>query len=314
MPSSPGGDEAKLSVKFVAKSFLAGGAAGMCAKTAVAPLDRVKILLQAQSRQYRHLGVLAALRQVVREEGAAALFRGNGAQMARIFPYGALQFTTFEVLKQLLPGLGVHGLRKEAHAMKFVAGGLAGLVAVAATFPLDTIRARLAFQVAGELRYSGILHTGRTIVKESGVAGLYRGLSPTLVGIVPYAGLSFYCFELLKVTVLERVAWARAPSGTAGEVALSVPAKLLCGGLAGALSQTVSYPLDVTRRRMQLGLAGSMRQVLATTYREEGVARGLYRGMSVNYMRAVPMTAVSFSVYEWTKQLMGLQTGLKIST
>ena len=117
---------------------------------------------------------------------------------------------------------------------------------------------------------------------------------------------------------------------------LTVPAKLLCGGLAGATAQTVSYPLDVARRRMQLGQVrtfisssscavvisntrvqvegGGMGRVLVTTYREAGLVRGLFRGMSINYLRAVPMTAVSFSVYESLKQVMGLQTGLKIST
>ena len=59
---------------------------------------------------------------------------------------------------------------------------------------------------------------------------------------------------------------------------------------------------------------GRTLEVLAATYREAGLLRGLFRGMSVNYLRAVPMTAVSFSVYESVKQMLGLQTGLKIST
>ena len=96
---------------------------------------------------------------------------------------------------------------------------------------------------------------------------------------------------------------------------LTVPAKLLCGGMAGAFAQTASYPLDVARRRMQLGqFSGGMMAVLVSTYKEAGMVRGLFRGMSINYLRAVPMTAVSFSVYETLKQMMGLQTGLKISS
>ena len=99
---------------------------------------------------------------------------------------------------------------------------------------------------------------------------------------------------------------------------LSVPAKLVCGGLAGALAQTISYPLDVARRRMQLGQFGAgasgagMTSVLVTTYQEAGVL-GLFGGLSINYLRAVPMCAVSFAVYETMKQAMGLQTGLKMS-
>ena len=307
--------EVKLTAEFVAKSFLAGGVAGMCAKTSVAPLDRIKILLQAQSVHYRDLSVPAGLLKIVQQENFLALFKGNGAQMVRIFPYGALQFTSFEVFKKLLPTLKISALSKDSHGMKFVAGSLAGIVSVTATFPLDTIRARLAFQVSGETQYRGIIHAGTVIFRqEGGVAGLYRGLVPTLIGIIPYAGLSFYCFELLKVFLLKHCSWART-SQTDGEVQLTVPAKLLCGGLAGAFSQTASYPLDVTRRRMQLGqFQGGMVSVLVETYKQDGIVRGLFRGMSINYMRAIPMTAVSFSVYEMVKQLMGLQTGLKIST
>jgi len=306
--------EVKLTPEFVAKSFLAGGVAGMCAKTTVAPLDRIKILLQAQSIHYKDLGVVSGMQKIVKQENILALYKGNGAQMVRIFPYGALQFTSFEVFKKLLPKLNVSGLSKESHSMKFVAGSLAGLVSVTATFPLDTIRARLAFQVAGETKYKGIIHAATVIYRnEGGLGGLYRGLVPTLIGIIPYAGLSFYCFELLKVFVLKHCFWARTLESS-GEVQLTVPAKLLCGGLAGAFAQTASYPLDVTRRRMQLGqFNGGMMEVLASTYKEDGVIRGLFRGMSINYMRAIPMTAVSFSVYEMMKQMMGLNTGLKIS-
>jgi len=64
---------------------------------------------------------------------------------------------------------------------------------------------------------------------------------------------------------------------------------------------------------MQLGSAGTMREVMVATYTNDGIIRGLFRGMSVNYLRAVPMTAVSFSVYETMKQAMGLSTGVRIS-
>lgn len=85
------------------------------------------------------------------------------------------------------------------HADKFFAGAGAGLTAVSLTYPLDTIRARLAFQITGEHRYNGIIHTATSILKEEGgVRALYRGFVPTLCGMVPYAGLSFYCFEMLK--------------------------------------------------------------------------------------------------------------------
>lgn len=115
------------------------------------------------------------------------------------------------------------------HADKFVAGAGAGVTAVALTYPLDTIRARLAFQVTGEHKYTGIAHTASTIFKqvwyliiilnslcfcfakfgfffvfqEGGIRALYRGFVPTLMGMVPYAGFSFYCFEMVKFVCMK---------------------------------------------------------------------------------------------------------------
>ena len=283
----------------------------MCAKTVVAPLDRIKILLQAQNVHYRDSGVVRGLRRIVARESAAALFRGNGAQMARVFPQGALQFACYEILKRTIPV--VSGWKKNDHNLKFVAGSVSGLISVTATYPLDAIRARLANQVAGETKYRGIVHTGVVIFQtEGGMRGLYRGLLPTLIGIIPYSGLAFYFFELNKSLVVTHCPWARVVE-TDGSVRVSLTARLLCSGLAGAFSQTISYPLDVVRRRMQVGgLEGGMMKIFWTTYLEAGVIRGLFRGMTVNYMRAIPQTAVLFSVYETMKEWMGLQTGIKI--
>lgn len=144
------------------------------------------------------------------------------------------------------------------------------------------------------------------------------------MGMVPYAGLSFYTFEYLKygfMKYLPKFTCKSCDKNTGGLV-LTVPAKLICGGLAGAVAQSVSYPLDVTRRRMQLAMmnpsthhfANGMFSTLYRIYTDNGIVKGLYRGMSINYMRAIPMVAVSFSTYEVSKQILNLDTGLKVST
>lgn len=194
----------------------------MCSKTTVAPLDRIKILLQAHQTHYKHLGVFSGLMHIVKKESFLALYKGNGAQMVRIFPYAATQFTAFEIYKKVSWDEMMWNCKASQkfpfqyfarlfgptpyikHADKFFAGAGAGLTAVTLTYPLDTIRARLAFQVTGEHKYTGILHTATTILKEEGgVRGLYRGFVPTLMGMVPYAGLSFYCFEVLKYACMK---------------------------------------------------------------------------------------------------------------
>lgn len=115
----------------------------MVSKTTVAPLDRVKILLQAHNRHHVSHGVLKGLKHIIKNESIWALYKGNGAQMVRIFPYAATQFTAFEMYKKYLSGI----FKKNSHIDKFLAGAGAGLTAVTLTYPLDTIRARLAFQV-----------------------------------------------------------------------------------------------------------------------------------------------------------------------
>lgn len=73
----------------------------MCSKTAVAPLDRIKILLQAHQSHYKNHGVFSGLLEIVKKESVIALYKGNGAQMVRIFPYAATQFTAFEIYKKV---------------------------------------------------------------------------------------------------------------------------------------------------------------------------------------------------------------------
>lgn len=306
-------------IEFTIKSLLAGGIAGMCSKTAVAPLDRIKILLQAHNKHYKHLGVVSGLRHIVHKENFLALYKGNGAQMVRIFPYSAIQFFSFEKYNKALASL----FGSNSHLAKLLAGSCAGVTAVSLTYPLDTIRARLAFQVTGEHVYSGIKHTAVSIFREEGgIRALYRGFLPTVCGMIPYAGTSFFCFEQLKYLCMKYIPniTCEPCDRNTGGLVLLLPAKLLCGGFAGLAAQSLAYPLDVTRRRMQLAMMNpdtrkfgmGMAQTIRLIYHENGVLRGLYRGISINYLRAVPMVAVSFSTYEVMKQLLGLDTGLKV--
>nr|XP_015799857.2 graves disease carrier protein isoform X2 [Nothobranchius furzeri] len=233
------------------RSFVAGGVAGCCAKTTIAPLDRVKILLQGQSPHYRHLGVFSTIAAVPKKEGILGLYKGNGAMMVRIFPYGAIQFMAFDKYKTLLnKKVGISG-----HIHRLMAGSMAGMTAVICTYPLDVIRARLAFQVTGDHRYSGIADVFRSIFHKEGMRGFYRGLSPTLIGMAPYAGLSFFTFGTLKSLGLKHFPeqLGRPSSDNPDVLVLKTHINLLCGGVAGAFAQTASYPLDVARRRMQLG-------------------------------------------------------------
>jgi len=243
--------------------------------------------------------------------------------MVRIFPYAAVQYMSFEIYKR---GLSLVFKESESgkvnHKLKFFAGSMAGVTSAMMTYPLDLVRARLASHVTQTVEGikfpTTIVGTLIYVFQNEGrIVGLYRGITPTVLAMIPYGGCNFYVFERLKhfcVDYLPTICGYEKD----GKVILNIPSKLLCGGIAGAIGQTLIYPLDVARRRMQLSMTSSetkkfsegLFKTLAITYRDYGIVRGLYRGMSINYIRAIPMVAVSFSTYEVMKQMLGLDTGV----
>lgn len=309
-PSPPSHGSSPL---FMLKTFVSGGIAGMCAKTSTAPLDRLKILLQVHHDTYKGYSVFKGFSAIYRNEGFLGYYKGNGAMMVRIFPYAAIQFMSYEQYKRLLKPY----FNQNTHSSKLLAGSLTGVTAVTFTYPLDLVRARMAYQVH-ERRYRSIWQTLVTIPREEGgLIALYRGYTSSILGMIPYAGAAFYTYEviksfLIKSTVVKRYTTKESLDGS-GTIVLNIPANLFTGGMAGAISQCISYPLDVCRRYMQL--EGMRTQVphyrnpfsmLRYIYRTSGITGGLYRGMTINFYRAIPQVAVSFSVYELLKQMFGV--------
>ena len=140
---------------FSLKTFISGGIAGSVAKTLVAPIDRCKILLQVHNAHYEGYGIFESFYRIVQKEGFLSLYNGNGAQLLRIFPYAAMQFTSYETYKRL--NVSLFGHEAEHKLLNNLAcGSLAGITAVSVTYPLDIIRSRLAFQFKGEYVYDGI--------------------------------------------------------------------------------------------------------------------------------------------------------------
>ncbi|KAF7830456.1 mitochondrial carrier protein CoAc1 [Senna tora] len=296
------------------KELIAGGFAGALSKTSVAPLERVKILWQTRTPGYHSHGVYQSLNRIVKNEGFLGLYKGNGASVIRIVPYAALHFMTYDRYKCWIldncPMLG------SGPVVDLLAGSAAGGTSVLFTYPLDLARTKLAYQVAdtrGSIEnglklvhsrpaQNGIKGVLTSVYKEGGVRGLYRGVGPTLTGILPYAGLKFYMYEKLKMHVPE-------------EHRKSILMRLSCGALAGLFGQTVTYPLDVVKRQMQVGslqnsVHGEVRYKnafdgLRTIAANQGW-RQLFAGVSINYIRIVPSAAISFTTYDMMKAWLGI--------
>ena len=296
---------------YAAKSFIAGGIAGCAAKTTTAPLDRFKILLQVHHNKYKKYGVWRGLSAVYKFEGIRGLYKGNGAMMVRVYPYAAVQFLSYEQYKKFTrPYFSQYG-----HVNKLVSGSMAGITAVLCTYPLDLVRTRLAFQV-DKVHYKGIAHALATIIRsEGGLLALYKGLLPTILGMIPYAGIAFYTYEVVKSVMLGSKYCTKYSLDNSGTIVLTIPANLCCGGLAGAVAQSCSYPLDVARRTMQLEKLQerqylNLRSTMRFIFDKYGIKQGFYRGLSINFYRAIPQVAVSFTVYDFMKQLLKISKPL----
>ncbi|KAK3580127.1 hypothetical protein CHS0354_034067 [Potamilus streckersoni] len=281
--------------KKILTSLFAGAVAGALAKTTIAPLDRTKINFQTSNMHFSAKEVVAFLVQTVKKEGVIALWRGNSATMARIIPYAAIQYAAHEQYKRIL----LKDKRKKhlPPHLRFLAGSLAGVTSVAATYPLDMVRARMA--VTAKERYHNLPEVFMKIYREEGFRVLYRGFTPTVLGAIPYSGISFFTYETLKKIHAE---YAKGKEPT--------PIQRLCfGALAGLFGQSASYPLDIVRRRMQTaGVTGHSKEytgIISTAtevIREEGFRGGMYKGLSMNWIKGPIAVGVSFTTFDITQR------------
>ena len=278
------------------------------------------------------------MRDINRQDGLRGLFRGHSATLLRIFPYAAIKFLAYEQVRSLL----ITSPAQETPIRRLLSGSLAGVTSVFFTYPLEVIRVRLAFETKKDSR-SSLSSICRQIYNEhppnltrsttssaqvsitaaavstprSGLISFYRGFTPTLAGMLPYAGMSFLTHDTatdwLRLSALAPYTTTSPPVSRDpnAQPVLKYWAELLAGGLAGLVSQTASYPLEVIRRRMQVGGAVGdghrlgMVETGAKVWKEAGF-KGFWVGLTIGYVKIVPMAAISFFVYERMKVVLGV--------
>ncbi|XP_023648971.1 mitochondrial thiamine pyrophosphate carrier isoform X1 [Paramormyrops kingsleyae] len=298
------------------KAALAGSLSGMVTRAMISPLDVIKIRFQlqieklsSQSKQGKYWGLWQASCRILSEEGTTAFWKGHVPAQLLSICYGAVQFTSFELLTELVHnGTTYHSQMPAVH---FVCGGLSACCATVACQPLDTLRTRFAAQ--GEPRvYRSLRHATSTMYRKGGVLTFYRGLAPTVVAIFPYAGLQFFFYNILKDILLVQSKEAN-PTGSFR--------KLLCGSCAGIISKTITYPFDLIKKRLQVGgfeearaPFGQVRSYqglvdcMVRIAREEG-PQGFFKGLSPSLVKAALSTGFTFFWYELFCGLLSNQNG-----
>eukprot|EP00835_Amoeboradix_gromovi_P001944 NODE_100_length_20777_cov_0.240884.p6 type:complete len:308 gc:universal NODE_100_length_20777_cov_0.240884:7332-6409(-) len=291
--------KSKQSLSYVLNSLIAGGIAGSAAKTAVAPLDRLKIIFQTTSKSHTNKysvylgsvrGAFIALSRIYGEFGIRGLLQGHSATLFRIFPYAAIKFTSYEQFKSIIMK------EKRSKLREFTCGSLSGMCSVFVTYPIEVLRVRLAVQ----LNKCSVIATIAQIYNQGNgkFFNFYNGFAPTILGMIPYAGFAFLTYE--QCILISRKYYDILP----------MHAHLINGGVSGAAAQTISYPFEIIRRRMQVYSLvdvnySTILKTINTIYSENGW-RGFYVSLSIGYIKVIPMSMISFMVYEQMKNFLSI--------
>ena len=271
-----------------AENFALSGAAAVISKTAAAPIERVKLLVQNQDEMLKsgrlkepYKGVVDCTVRVYRTEGFLPFWRGNLANCIRYFPTQALNFAFKDKVKALF-----NMKKTDPYGTKFVknilSGGAAGAMSLCFVYSLDYARTRLAndAKAAGkgaERQFNGLVDVYRKTLKSDGFVGLYRGFVISCVGIVVYRGCYFGFYDTLKPILL-------------GEDAGLFLSFILGYGVTVSAG-LVSYPIDTIRRRMMMTSGESVKyrgsiDCAIQIARQEGMM-SFMKGAGANILRGV---------------------------
>jgi len=288
--------------------FLMGGVAAAVSKTAAAPIERVKLLIQNQDEMLKagrldrkYDGITECFTRTAKNEGVMSLWRGNTANVIRYFPTQALNFAFRDTYKSMF------AFKKERDGYakwmmgNLASGGAAGATSLLFVYSLDYARTRLANDAksaakgGGGRQFNGLVDVYRKTLATDGIAGLYRGFGPSVLGIVVYRGLYFGMYDSLKPVIL------------VGPLEGSFLASFLLGWGVTTGAGIASYPLDTIRRRMMMTsgeavkYSGSM-DAARKIFAAEGM-RSFFKGAGANILRGVAGAGV-LSIYDQVQLLL----------
>jgi len=291
------------------KDFLAGGVAGAVAKTATAPIERVKLLIQTQDANpkimsgevARYTGIVNCFTRVSSEQGFSAFWRGNTVNVIRYFPTQAFNFAFKDTFKNMFPKYNQKTEFWKFFGANMASGGLAGAGSLTIVYPLDYARTRLASDVgSGNPQFTGLGDCLMKTIKGGGFFSMYNGFGVSVVGIVAYRGPYFGIFDTLK----EKNPWKkdRGPVGLLSKFAIAQTTAIIAG--------FISYPFDTVRRRLQMQSEKPPEQWLykgtadcaIKVVKEEGVG-AMFKGFGANVLRTLGGALVLVG-YDEIKKLM----------
>jgi len=272
--------------------FGMGGVSAAVSKTAAAPIERVKLLIQNQDEMIKsgrlatpYKGISECFGRVIKEEGFMALWRGNTANVLRYFPTQALNFAFKDQFKRMFGYNAAKDGYWKWFAGNLASGGAAGACSLFFVYSLDYARTRLANdnkaskKGGGERQFNGLVDVYKKTIASDGIQGLYRGFNISCVGIIVYRGLYFGMYDSLKPVVLT------------GNMKDSFLGSFLLGWCITIGAGLASYPIDTIRRRMMMTSGEAVKykssmHAFNEIVKNEGV-KSLFKGAGANILRAI---------------------------
>eukprot|EP00929_Paragymnodinium_shiwhaense_P110149 TRINITY_DN768_c1_g1_i16.p2 TRINITY_DN768_c1_g1~~TRINITY_DN768_c1_g1_i16.p2 ORF type:complete len:303 (+),score=80.80 TRINITY_DN768_c1_g1_i16:87-995(+) len=288
-----------------------GGVSGAIVKTGMAPIERVKLLLQTQDsnpkiisgEEPRYTGIGDCFRRVHAEQGMGAFWRGNFVNCLRYAPQQGSALAFNDALKRAMPKYSPKTDYWKDFGCKLFAGGAAGGVANVVCYPFDFARTRLASDVgSGKKTFNGIADCLMKTVKQGGLTGLYRGSAVTVAGAFVYRGGQLGLFgQIMDANPYKE-----------DKGMLGIVAAFTCATVARTITTPFNYPFDTVRRRMMLDSEKPAAERLYTSgvncffkvMQNEGVA-GMYKGIIPELFRGIGGPMV-LTAYDRIKLMMGL--------
>ncbi|KAK4655777.1 hypothetical protein QC762_305400 [Podospora pseudocomata] len=189
--------------------FVAGGIGGMTAQFCVYPVDTLKFRLQCETVQGGLQGnalLFKTAKTMWADGGLRAAYRGLGLGLIGMFPYSAIDIGTFEFLKKkyiktMAKYYGIHEEdAKIGNVATAVLGASSGALGATMVYPLNVLRTRLQTQGTAmhPPTYTGIVDVATRTVKNEGVRGLYKGLTPNILKVAPALSITWVCYENMK--------------------------------------------------------------------------------------------------------------------
>nr|XP_060621296.1 solute carrier family 25 member 48 isoform X1 [Anolis sagrei ordinatus]XP_060621297.1 solute carrier family 25 member 48 isoform X1 [Anolis sagrei ordinatus] len=286
--------------------FVAGWVGGAAAVIVGHPLDTVKTRLQAGQGYGTTFNCVLT---VYKNESITGFFKGMSFPLVSIAIYNSVVFGVFSNIQRLISQYRyANPNHPPALADLALASMATGAVSVGIGGPVDLVKIRLQMQTqtflaanlglkqrttgfSVQTAYRGPVHCVGSILRQEGLAGLYRGSSAMILRDIPG-----YCLYFIPYTFL--CGWI-TPEGSHSPSPFSV---WMAGGIAGAISWGTATPMDVVKSRLQadgvyLNKYRGVIDCISQSYHDEGL-KVFFRGFTVNAVRGFPMSAAMFLGYE----------------